>query len=99
MLIDERIVSFINSYSGDEEEIIASIEQEALDNQVPIIRKETKEFIKVMLLALKPKRVLEVGTAVGFSSIYMSQYLPEGGNILTIEKDHQRYEKAIENIE
>ena len=45
-----------------------SIEQEALDSFVPIIRKETQSFLKVMMLMNRPARVLEVGTAVGFSA-------------------------------
>ncbi len=58
---------------------------------MPIIRKEIQSFLKVMMLMNRPARVLEVGTAVGFSAILMSEYLPEGGHITTIEN----YEKRI----
>ncbi len=98
MIVEERITSFINSMTPDEKGIVGQIEQEALEDEVPIIRKETKEWIKTMLLIKKPMRILEVGTAVGFSSVYMSQFLPEQGHITTIEKWEPRIAKAKENF-
>lgn len=98
MIVEERITSFINSMNRDDEGIVGIIEREAIADEVPIIRKETKEWMKTMLLIKKPMRVLEVGTAVGFSSIYMSGYLPEGARITTIEKWEPRIVKAKENF-
>lgn len=98
MIVEERITSFINSMNGDAEGIVGEIEQEALKGEVPIVRKETREFIKTMLLTKKPMRVLEVGTAIGFSAIYMCQYLPEQSHITTIEKWELRIAKAKENF-
>lgn len=98
MIVEERITSFINSMNADETGIVGVIEEEAIQDEVPIIRKETKEWIKTMLLIQKPMRVLEVGTAVGFSAIYMSQYLPAGAHITTIEKWEPRIDKAKENF-
>ncbi len=98
MIVEERITSFINSMSLDDEGILRDIELEALREEVPIIRKETKEWIKTMLLIKKPVRVLEVGTAVGFSAIYMSRFIPKEGCITTIEKWEPRIEKAKENF-
>lgn len=98
MIVDERITSFINSMNPDDTGIVGIIEQEALEEEVPIIRKETKEWIKTMLLIKKPMHILEVGTAVGYSSIYMSQFLPEQGHITTIEKWEPRIVKAKENF-
>ncbi len=99
MIVDERITSFINSMNRDDEGIIGRIEKEALEQEVPIIRKETKEWMKTMLCMKKPMRVLEVGTAVGFSAIYMSQYLPKGGHITTIEKWEPRIQQAKINFD
>lgn len=99
MIVDERITSFINSMNQDNEGIVALIEKEALADDVPIIRKETKEWIKTMLCIKKPMRVLEVGTAVGFSAIYMNQFLPRGAHITTIEKWEPRIEQAKINFE
>ena len=99
MIVEERITSFINSMNQDDEGIVGVIEREAIADEVPIIRKETKEWMKTMLLIKKPMRVLEVGTAVGFSSIYMSGYLPEGAHITTIEKWEPRIIKAKETFQ
>ena len=98
MIVEERITSFINSMNPDDEGTLRDIELEALREEVPIIRKETREWIKTMLLIKKPVRVLEVGTAVGFSAIYMSRFLPEQGHITTIEKWEPRIRKAKENF-
>ena len=91
MIVDERMVTYIRSLERPENPVIEAIEQEALESFVPIIRKETQSFLKVMMLMNRPARVLEVGTAVGFSAILMSEYLPEGSRITTIEN----YEKRI----
>ncbi len=98
MIVEERVTSFINSMNEDDEGIIGLIEKEALEQEVPIIRKETKEWIKTMLCIKKPLKVLEVGTAVGFSAIYMSQYLPEESHITTIEKWEPRVRQAKINF-
>lgn len=98
MIVEERITSFINSMNRDDDGIIGKIEKEALEQEVPIIRKETKEWMKTMLCIKKPMNVLEVGTAVGFSAIYMSQYLSEGAHITTIEKWQPRIEQAKVNF-
>lgn len=99
MIVEERITSFINSMNPDDEGIVGVIEKEALADEVPIIRRETKEWMKTMLLIKKPLRILEVGTAVGFSSIYMSQFLTEGAHITTIEKWEPRIKQAKINFE
>jgi predicted O-methyltransferase YrrM len=98
MIVDERVTSFINSMNQDDKGIVGVIEEEARADEVPIIRRETKEWIKTMLLVKKPLRVLEVGTAVGYSAIYMSRFLPPEGHITTIEKWEPRIVKAKENF-
>ena len=91
MIVDERIVTFINSMETENSEILEAIESEALSTYVPIIRKEMQSFLKVLLKIQKPMRILEVGTAVGFSALLMSEYAPAGCEITTIEN----YEKRI----
>lgn len=98
MIVDERIVTFINSMETENSEILEVIEREALDTRVPIIRKEMQSFLKVLLSLQKPMRVLEVGTAVGFSALLMSEYLPDGGTITTIENYDKRIPIARENF-
>lgn len=98
MIVDERMVTYIHSLETPEEPIIEQIEQEAKEIFVPIIRKETQSFLKVLLLMKKPVRVLEVGTAIGYSAILMSHYLPKDGRITTIEKYEKRIPIARENF-
>lgn len=99
MIVDERITSFICSMIRDEEGIIGEIEREAVADGVPIVCKETREWLKTMLLIKRPLRVLEVGTAVGFSAIYMNRFLPDKAHITTIEKWEPRIDKAKKNFE
>ena len=98
MIVDERMVTYIHSLETPENPLIEEIEQEALDTFVPIIRKETQSFLKVLLMMKKPLHVLEVGTAIGFSAILMSEYIPEDGHITTIEKYEKRIPIAKENF-
>ena len=91
MIVDERIVTFTNSMETENSKILEAIESEALSTYVPIIRKEMQSFLKVLLTIQKPMRILEVGTAVGFSALLMSEYAPAGCEITTIEN----YEKRI----
>ena len=98
MIVDERIVTFINSMETENSEILEAIEREALETQVPIIRKEMQSFLKVLITIQKPMRILEVGTAVGFSALLMSEYAPEGCEIITIEKYEKRIPIARENF-
>ena len=98
MIVDESMVTYIHSLETPESPLIEQIEQEALDTYVPIIRKETQSFLKVLLMMKKPVRVLEVGTAIGFSALLMCEYLPENGHITMIEKYEKRIPIARENF-
>ena len=98
MIVDERMVTFIHSLETENSEILETIEKEALDTFVPIIRKEMQSFLKVLLSIQKPKKILEVGTAVGFSALLMSEYAPEDCQITTIEKYEKRIPIARENF-
>lgn len=98
MIVNERIVTFMNSLEQPESPLLEEIEQEALDLGVPIIRRETKSLLKVLLTLAKPLRILEVGTAVGFSALVMNAYAPEGSRITTIEKYEKRIPIARQNF-
>ena len=92
------MVTYIRSLEVPESAVIEAIEQEALRDRVPIIRKEMQSFLKVLLMIKRPMRILEVGAAVGFSSILMSEYMPEGGHITTIENYDKRIPIARANF-
>ena len=98
MVVDERLVTYINSLDRGNTAILDTIEREALDSYVPIIRKEMQSFLKLLLAMQKPKRILEVGTAVGFSAILMAEYNPYPCEIVTIENYDKRIPIARENF-
>ncbi len=93
------MVTYINSLDSGNTEILDAIEREALDSFVPIIRKEMQSFLKFLLAALRPQRILEVGTAVGFSAILMAEYAPASCRIVTIENYEKRIPLAKRNFE
>ena len=80
------------------EEELKKIKEYALERHIPIIMDDTLEIIDGILKDIKPKRILEIGTAVGYSAMCFSRYLDENGTIDTIERDHERREEAKENI-
>ena len=96
MITDERITSYINSLNCEKLGVLGDIEREALEDEVPIVRMETRSFIRTLLNIKKPMKVLEVGTAVGFSAIYMSMFIPEGGhNKIALEMLIERVRKHL----
>ncbi|MGN0360429.1 MAG: O-methyltransferase [Hominisplanchenecus sp.] len=98
MIVNERMIAYINSLDMGNTPILNKIEQEALDTYVPIVRREMQSFLKVLLAMKRPVRILEVGTAVGFSTLLFCEYAPEGAHITTIEKYEKRIPVARENF-
>lgn len=98
MIVDPRIVSYINSLDTGNSSICDEIEREALAADVPIIRKEMGNLLKVLLALKMPHNILEVGTAVGYSSILMSENMPEDCHITTIENYDKRIPVARQNF-
>ncbi len=98
MIVDERLVAYINSLDTGNTEILDRIEQEAIEGYVPIIRRETQRFLKLLLAMKRPGRILEVGTAVGFSAILMAEYNPVPCRIDTIENYEKRIPAARRNF-
>ena len=77
---------------------LEKIKQKALEDHIPIIMDDTLEVIEKELTKSKPKRLLEIGTAVGYSAICFTEFLAEDGVIDTIEREHDRVVQARENI-
>lgn len=98
MIVEERLVDYLHSLETENSEILEQIEREALNDGVPIIRKEMQSFLKVLLRIKKPLHILEVGTAVGFSAILMSEYVAENCKITTIENYEKRIPVARDNF-
>lgn len=98
MIVDERLVTYINSLDRGNTDFLNQLEMEALRDHVPIIRRETQSLLKVLLQLTAPSRILEVGTAVGFSALLMSTYGPQECRITTIENYEKRISVARENF-
>ncbi len=98
MIISERLSEYIKALECDLPEYLDELEQRALADEVPIIRKEAQSLLRFLLCLLKPHKILEVGCAVGFSSAFMSEYMPENCTITTIEKVEMRIKEAKKNL-
>ncbi|MBR1772128.1 MAG: O-methyltransferase [Lachnospiraceae bacterium] len=98
MVIDERTAAFIASMDKGNPTYLDALERFALQEQVPIIRKPTQQLLRFLMAMVKPKSILEVGTAIGFSALLMSEYAPADCRITTIEKYEKRIPLARENF-
>lgn len=98
MIANERIISYINSLSTEDTPFLTELEKWALKERVPIIRKETQSFLKMLLAMKQPEHILEIGTAVGFSSLMMSECVSENCTITTIENYEKRIPMAKDNF-
>ena len=97
-IVNERVVSFINSFASEDRDILQIIEKEAIDTMVPIIRKEMASFLKTFLPVINPMNILEVGTAIGYSAILMSDNVSPDCRITTIENYDKRIPIAKNNF-
>lgn len=98
MIVDERMVTYINSLDRGNTPFLNELEKKAREDRVPVIRREMQSFLKVLLQIKRPRLILEVGTAVGFSTLLMSEYAPETCRITTIENYEKRIPIARENF-
>lgn len=98
MIAGERLTVYINSLEQEENQILREIAEEAAASFVPIIRKETGSLLKTLIAMKQPGRILEVGTATGYSALLMSSVMPKACTITTIEKYEKRISVARENI-
>jgi predicted O-methyltransferase YrrM len=98
LIVNERMIAYINSLDMGNTPLLDEIEREARRDYVPIIRREMQSFLKVMLAMRQPVNILEVGTAVGFSTLLFCEYAPWDVRITTIEKYEKRIPVARENF-
>ena len=99
MPLTERWQSFLDAFLLEEDAFLGSLRRECEDRGIPIIRRETEYFLKWLFSVRTPVRVLEIGTAVGYSAICMAGMLPEDGRLLTIEIRPEHAEEAQRNFE
>ncbi len=98
MIVEERLVTYLNSLDIGNPLFLMELEEEAHKNFVPVIRAQTQNLLKLLLAMNRPKRILEVGTAVGFSALLMEYYNPTACKITTIENYAKRIPIARENF-
>ena len=98
MIIDERLFTFINSFDKGNPQFLDELEQEAKRDYVPIIRKDMQNLLRFLLRLKRPLKILEVGTAVGFSALLMAENTTEDCQITTIENYEKRIPIARENF-
>ena len=98
MITEERISTFINSFDTGNTPFLNELEQYAIRTNVPVIRPQMQSLLKLLLAMKQPKTILEVGTAIGFSALLMSEYGPADCKITTIEKYEKRIPAARENF-
>lgn len=99
MIVEERMRTFINSLDPGTPQWLDDLRRQALADDVPIIRTEMGSLLRFLLTMHRPASILEVGTAVGYSALLMSEYMPEGCHITTIEKYEKRIPIARENFQ
>ena len=95
---DDYINSYLRTIQPHYDGVLGEIEKESRDAQVPVIPHETARLLSVLLTMKKPKNILEVGTAVAFSSGLMSRYLQDSGTITTIDRYELMLKDARKNI-
>ena len=98
MIVDNRITEYLHSLEKSRGELLDTIEKKAVEEGVPIIRSETAALLRSLTAALRPENILEIGTAVGYSALQMSQVMPLNCHITTIEKYEKRIPEAKENF-
>lgn len=98
-IVDERVESFIEQSVEQYKGVLGEIRNEAILNNIPVISLESARLLEILVRLNRPQRILEIGTAVGFTSILMAGGLAENGKIDTIEIDESTALKAVENIE
>ena len=96
-ITNDLITEYINGFYKPIDQALMNLRLEAEEADVPIILRESEDFFNVFLSAIKPKRILEIGTAVGYSAAYFA--LQTDAYVITVEKDEIMYQKAKENIE
>ncbi|WP_367567841.1 O-methyltransferase [Lacrimispora sp.] len=99
MIVNDRITDYIRSLERDRSPLLGEIGKAARQNGVPVIREETAAFLQAMTASVRPKAILEVGTAVGYSALLMAEVMPSDCHITTIEKYEKRIPEARRNFE
>ncbi len=94
----DRIRTFVKSYIKNDDSSLNELYSDAVKRGVPVIREDTADYLKILLAQVKPKRILEIGTAVGYSSLFMAEVTDGKAEIDTIELDEKTADEAEDNF-
>lgn len=96
MIRDPRVQTYLEGLRPDRDPLLGEMEALAGDERIPIVEWETGRLLATLVAALQPRRVLEVGTAIGYSTLHMARALGPEGRIVTLERDPERIGQALE---
>ena len=96
LIVADHVASYLNAVAGPRSDVMADMEALAERDDIPIVLWETGRLLAVLVAALQAQRIIEVGTAIGYSTLHMAQALGPGGVIVTLERDEQRIAQARE---
>jgi predicted O-methyltransferase YrrM len=94
MIRDHRVQTYLERLRPERDELLAEMEALARLERIPIVEWETGRLLATLVAALRPQRVLEVGTAIGYSTLHMARELDPGARIVTLERDPERIGQA-----
>ena len=95
-ITNDIVTEYINRFYEPVSDELGMLRLESEAEKIPIILKETESFLRTFLSITQPKRILEIGCAVGYSAMFFAAVT--GAEVVTVEKDHEMAEKAVENI-
>jgi predicted O-methyltransferase YrrM len=93
VILSEHVYAYLKSLRPDRSEVMVEMERLAADEGIPIVHWETGRLLALLVAALRPQRVLEVGTAIGYSTLHMAEAIGDG-TIVTLERDPERAAQA-----
>lgn len=94
----ERLEIFIESMTGDIPSDLQNLKEECMEDNLPVIRHPAERLLRLLITMKRPEKVLEIGTAAGYSALFMMRYMNTGARLDTIESFHERAEMACYNF-
>ena len=98
-IVPDAIEQYLASLNHSVDAVLADIARTGVERQLPLVDAEVGALLRVLAVAVNAKHMLEIGTAVGYSGIWLAQALPPGGMLMTLEMDPERAREARENFE
>ena len=94
MIVTDAVLNYLNGSRSEPDPVLADMEEHGRREGIPIVAPETGQLLHILALASRARRVLEVGTAIGVSTLYLARALPDGGAVVTFEVDSERQRSA-----